>query len=242
MSLDISVTGSLPRPEIEFAPAAYEARRAALAKAESVANIDSVCDLDNAADALKEIASIRKGVETSRKDVKAPVLEVGRRIDSIAKDYLDPLDAQHKRLSTLIGSYQEAARAKAQREREEAAREQERALAEMREKMGAATTEEEIDSARHEAADRIAAAQVAAINAEGAKADGLTTRSNWKFEVEDIRVLFAARPELCIIEPNNAAIRAIVKNGQPLPGVRIWREAAAIVRGTAPVKLEDYDY
>jgi hypothetical protein len=56
--------------------------------------------------------------------------------------------------------------------------------------------------------------------------------------------LFKARPDLCVVTPNNAAIRAIVKasNGAAIPGVRVWQKSAAIVRGAAAVKAEDYDY
>jgi len=58
----------------------------------------------------------------------------------------------------------------------------------------------------------------------------------------DITALHAARPELCLIEPNNAAIRAVVKTGAQIPGLRVWQEAGAIVRGTTQIKPEEYDY
>jgi hypothetical protein len=247
MTAEITVTGSLPSPQIELVPAAFEARRVALEKSGNVKAIASVSDLDAAAAALTEIKALTKAVETSRKDVKAPVLEVGKRIDSVAKDYMAPLEAEGKRLSVLVGSYQEAARMKAEREREEAAKAQAEAIAEMQRKQAeavAAGDADAADAARAEAADKIAEAQLAAINAEGPKAEGITTRTNWKFEVADIDALFAARPELCIIEANGAAIRAVIKstNGKPIPGLRIWQEAAAVVRGTVAPKLEDYDY
>jgi hypothetical protein len=247
MTAEISVTGSLPRPEIELVPAAFEARRVALEKSGTIRAIASVTDLDAAAAALTHIKALTKAVETSRKDVKGPVLEVGRRIDAVAKDYMEPLESEGKRLSIMVGSYQEAARKKAEKEREEAARVQAEAIAEMNRKQTEAAAlgdEEAADAARAEAADKIAAAQLAVINAEGPKADGIVTRSTWKFEVADIRALFAARPELCIIEPNGAAIRAVIKasKGAAIPGLRIWQEAAAVVRSSGNVKLDDYDY
>jgi hypothetical protein len=30
--------------------------------------------------------------------------------------------------------------------------------------------------------------------------------------------------------------------GAKIPGLRVWQEAAAIVRVAAPVKVEEYDY
>jgi len=145
----------------------------------------------------------------------------------------------------IVGSYQEAQRRKAEKEREEAAKAQADAIAEMNAKQAEAVAngdEEAADAARAEAADKIAASQLAAINSEGPRPEGITSRTSWKFEVVDIAALYAARPELCVITPNNAAIRAVVKMGAKIPGLRVWQEAAAIVRVSAPVKVEEYDY
>jgi hypothetical protein len=103
--------------------------------------------------------------------------------------------------------------------------------------------EQAADAARAEAADKIAASQLAAINAEGPRADGIATRTSWKFEVVDIAAFYSALPELCIITPNNTAIRALIKHGvAKIPGLRVWQEASAIVRVSAPVKVEAFDY
>jgi hypothetical protein len=244
-TLEIVVSGSLPSPQIELSPAAFNARTLALEASGRIKAIASVSDLDAAAGALTKLKSLTRLVEDSRKEVKAPVLEVGRRIDGIAKDYLTPLEAEAKRLSVIVGSYQEAQRRKAEKEREEAAKAQADAIAEMNAKQAEAVAngdEEAADAARAEAADKIAASQLAAINAEGPKPDGITSRTSWKFEVVDIAALYAARPELVVLQPHNAAIRAVVKMGAKIPGLRVWQEAAAIVRVSAPVKVEEYDY
>lgn len=246
-TLEIIVSGSLPRPEIELSHAAFNARTLALEASGRIKAISSVADLDSAAEALTRLKSLTRSVEDSRKEVKAPVLEVGKRIDAVAKEYLAPLEAEAKRLSVVVGSYQEAQRRKAEKEREEAARAQAEAMAELSAKQAealAAGDEAAADAARAEAAEKIAASQLAALNAEGPAPAGITTRTSWKFEVVDITALHKARPELCLIEPNNAAIRAVVKasNGAALPGLRIWQEAGAIVRGTTPIKPEEYDY
>jgi hypothetical protein len=246
-SQQITVAGALPTPTIEIVPAAFEARRVALEASGNCKAIGSVMDLDAAASALTVIKGLTRSVEDSRKDVKGPVLEVGRRIDAVAKDYLTPLENEAKRLSAMVGSYQEAARRKAEKEREEAARAQQEALAEMARKQAAANAagdEAAADAARAEAADKIAEAQIAVANAEGPKPDGIVTKTAWKFEVTDIEELHKARPELVVLEPNNAAIRMVIKasNGKPLPGVRIWQEAGAIVRNAAAPKIEEFDY
>jgi hypothetical protein len=244
-TLEIVVSGSLPSPQIELSPAAFNARTVALEASGRIKAIASVADLDAAAGALTKLKSLTRSVEDSRKEVKAPVLEVGKRIDATAKDYLAPLEVEAKRLSVIVGAFQEAARRKAEKEREEAARVQAEALAELNAKQAEALAqgdEAAADAARAEAADKIAASQLAVIDAEGPKPQGIVTRTSWKFEVVDITALHAARPELCLIEPNNAAIRAVVKTGAQIPGLRVWQEAGAIVRGTTQIKPEEYDY
>lgn len=246
-NLQIQVVGSLPKPSIQIAPAAFEARRVALEAAGGCQEIGSVQDLEAAAAALTQVKALARSVEDSRKEVKNPVLEIGRQIDAVAKDYMSPLETEAKRLSAMVGSYQEAQRRKAEKEREEAARIQAEAVAEMARKQAEAVAqgdEAAADAARAEAADKIAEAQIALANAEGPKPDGIVTKTSWKFEVTDIAALHAARPELVVLSPNNAAIRAVVKasNGKPLPGVRCWQEAGAIVRGAAPVNVKKFDY
>ena len=244
-TLEIVVSGSLPSPQIELSVAAFNARTLALEASGRIKAIASVADLDAAAVALTKLKALTRSVEDSRKEVKAPVLEVCRRIDAVAKDYLTSLESESKRLSVIVGSYQEAQRRKAEKEREESAKAQADAIAEMNAKQAEAVAngdEEAADAARAEAADKIAASQLAAINAEGPRPEGITSRTSWKFEVVDIAELHAARPELCVITPNNAAIRAVVKMGAKIPGLRVWQEAAAIVRVAAPVKVEEYDY
>ena len=246
-NLEIIVSGSLPRPEIELSPAAFNARAAALLASGNVRAIGSVTDLDAAAAALTQIKSIVRLVEDSRKEVKAPVLEVGRRIDSVSKEYLAPLEAEASRLSVIVGSYQEAARRKSEKEREEAAKAQAAALEELARAQAAAVESGDAaaaDAARAVAADKIAESQMAVIAAEGPRLDGISTRTSWKFDVTDINALFSARPELCVVTPNNAAIRAVVKasKGAAIPGLRIWQEAGAIVRNAPAVNVSSFDY
>jgi hypothetical protein len=246
--LEISVSGQINALQIELTPSAFEARRVALVKASAVpAEITGISDLDAAAGALTTIKALTKAVEESRKDVKGPLLDTGRKIDAVAKDFVDSLNAEASRLSTMVGAYQEAQRRKAERVKAEEAQKQQEAIIEMQTKQAALQSEGKLDAAaadalRAEAADKIAESQLAAMKAEGPKADGVVTRTSWKFDVTDIDALHAARPDLCVITPNNAAIRAVIKNGKSIPGLRIWQEAAAVVRGAAKVNVEQYDY
>lgn len=245
--LQIVVHGEYPRPQVELAPSAFTAREVAIAKAQQITEITSITDLDDAAVALTLVKSLTRSVEDSRKEVKAPVLDIGKKIDQVAKDYLAPLEVEAKRLSVMVGSYQEAQRRKAERARQEAAEKEAAAMEALRIEQVAAVAEgdaEAADAARAKAADAIAEAQLDLQAASGPHLDNVTTRTNWKFEVTDIEELYKSAPHLCVIEPNNAAIRAVIKasNGKAVKGLRIWNEAAAIIRNTKTVNPEQYDY
>ena len=65
------------------------------------------------------------------------------------------------------------------------------------------------------------------------KLEGLSLRSEVKFEVTNIQALYEAFPGMVLLSPNNAAIKAQLKTlpaGQSLPGVRHWKEAKTSVR------------
>lgn len=116
----------------------------------------------------------------------------------------------------------EADERRAQAEKEAAAAEEARKAAE-------AKAEQE----RNEAAKAMAAQNTRVSMSVAPKLEGLSLRSETKFEVTDIHALHAHIPALVILTPNNAAIKAQLKTlpeGQSLPGVRHWKEAKTSVR------------
>lgn len=252
----LTIAGPVDRPQVTIPPAAHEARRVALQIARSVTEVVDASTQRTAAEALATVKQLSAQMEAGRKLVKEPVLAAGKLIDQTAKDFVADLDAEAKRLSLLVGTYQEAERRKAQAAQEEAARREqmirEEAARREREVLAAAragqvpdvesalaTVQDEADAAIIQERQQVALASVAA-------PDGVSVRKNWKFEVVDVKKLFAAHPELCVIEPNAAAIRAVIKHRQDIPGLRIWSETAAVatVRAAtaAPSRVESYDY
>lgn len=232
---------------IELTPSAFEARRVAIAAAEQVKEIASIVDADQAAQALAKVKSIEKAFETSKAEAKRPVIDAGRAIDAMAKEYLAPLQEASRRISAILGTYQDTQRRKAERQRQEAAEAEAEAIRDKQAKQAELSaagklTAEAVDQLNAEAADKIADAQISAMQAVGPVVAGITLRTPKKFEVVDIKALFAARPELCLIEPNKAAIRAILKQETEIPGLRIWTEAAAVTRSAGTVNVENYDY
>jgi hypothetical protein len=247
MSEQLSVTGPVTQPTIELTPSAYEAQRVALAAALTVEAITDINTADHASRVLSELKGLEKAIEASKAINKRPIIDAGRMIDVIVRDYLGPVQEASKRISSLLGTYQENLRRKSERQRQEAAAAEAAAIAEMQAKQASLAaagelTPEAIDATNAEAADKIAEAQISAMAATGPQVAGVSLRAPKKFEVIDIKQLFAARPELCLIEPNKAAIRAVLKQETSIPGLRIWSEASAVVRSAAPVAIEQYDY
>lgn len=84
-----------------------------------------------------------------------------------------------------------------------------------------------------EAEQAIVQARISAANVAAQKPAGIATRSEVRFEVENITALYEAAPYLVTLTPNTAAIKSALKSlsaGQHLPGVRHWWESKAIVR------------
>lgn len=68
--------------------------------------ITDASSAQRAAEVLKELKAFTRGIESARKDVKAPVLELSKRIDDLAKELNGELDREADRISKLIGTWQ----------------------------------------------------------------------------------------------------------------------------------------
>lgn len=306
-------------------------RTAAERRDELLARVKAAPDVTNqetatlAADLLRELKGFSRVIEASRADVKAPVLDLAKRIDEMARTLTADVDALARVIGSNLAAWQaeqnriaerlkreawereEAIRREAEakeraaqekvrqeaevaRRREEEARRQAEAaqareqaaklaLQRAEEQAAAAKTKKQREAAEaarmaanaaetsareaqekaaneqrqaemaeHERQQRlesearareeqttnaIVAARVEVAQAAPAKQAGIATQMEVKFEVEDIVALYEAQPAFVLLSPNNAAIKAALKNlrnDQKIPGVRHWREAKSIVR------------
>jgi hypothetical protein len=236
LSPAVLTLAGLSEAKIVLAPDANERRATALSAARAITSVSDAFDAETAADALRTVSDLAKQVEAARAVVKAPVLELGKKIDSTAKDFSADLEAEKVRLSRLLGEFQAVERAKAE-EVQRAAAAEARRLAEEAARAAAdvefATNGAEADRAQQVAAQAETAAieaRVAVAAAAPVKPRGVAVREVWKFEVTDLAALYKARPDLCVIEANSPLIRETVKVNQTIPGLRIWKEAAASTR------------
>jgi hypothetical protein len=235
MSTALTLTG-LQNTQLGIVPEVYTRRDVAVLEARQITSIGDAFEAESAADALRAVSTIAKEIEEARKIVKDPVLALGKKIDETAKTFVADLITEKDRLQRLLGDHQAAEQRKADKLRREAQEEADRLA---REAATAARAAERAttDGQAEQAQQAAAVAEVKAVEARVAVADikrdgpsGTMLRQAYKFEVTDINALFKARPDLCVIEPNGAAIRAQIPHNQNIPGLRIWQEAKASVR------------
>lgn len=158
--------------QIEITPAAAEQKRIIVEAARAVVAVTDLPSCDLAQSRLKSLATIRTSVESSRKLVKAPVIDLGKKIDGIAADFVAEVIAEESRLSGLVAEYAREQQ-RIQRERELAAeRERQRIERERHEaEMAAQREAARIERERQEAERAAHEAELARLRAEAAKSE-----------------------------------------------------------------------
>lgn len=233
---------------VTIAPSAFEIRETAIDFAKSVFEVTNDTEEKLAVEALRELKALSKGVETTRTQLKAPILDAGRNLDSAAKTFLGPVAAEEVRLQQMLNRFAadkaEAARKlEAERQKElqrierERLAEEDRIRKEAEKAVEAAPTFVEAMQAQKTAEARIEAAQVNAaamapsVPVVATRAEGSSVQQPWTFEVEDIAALYKARPELCSITPKRAEILTLIRAGtREIPGLKIRQETKVVVR------------
>jgi hypothetical protein len=247
----LTLRGQLPI--VTLTPASEAERDAIIKRLVSVTQVACDAQLDQATEVLRDTKTLEKAVESARKLVKAPVIALGKQIDSVADQFLARMTDAHLLLQNRVNAYvaerererevQEAARraeaARIEAEREAAARVIEDRLAA---DLAKANTERQRASALARAEVKLA--DVASEAAEGfsqlpavattERPEGLSIRTPWQYEVLDVAKLYAARPDLCVLEAAPRAIRNALSGGmRNCPGLRIWQEVKATVAARA---------
>lgn len=160
---------------ITVTPEAEQLKATALEASRRVVAVTDQDSCDIAQARIKALAAIRIGVDKSREAVKKPVLEKGREIDDLAREFAAEVVAEEARLTGLVNEYareqqriaREAAAA-AERERQRIEREEHEArMAALRAEQEAERQRMEAERARHEAEmERLRAARAADAEAE----------------------------------------------------------------------------
>jgi hypothetical protein len=234
------ITPNLGDAQVTAADAARLERDELVLRAAVITTVTDRIDADHATNVLRDLTAFSKRIEAARAEAKAPALDLGRRIDALAKELAHTVATEAARVSRVVGAFEAEERRKAEAARiaaeAEAARiryDAERKANEARRLAGNQVEgEKAADLVRDQAVEQIVAVRQAAAVAVAPKQAGTAVREDVCFEVLDIRALYAAHPELVNMEPNGTAIRAILRNAPNLqvPGLRHWREAKLNVR------------
>lgn len=237
MSEALIITGSM---QITAADEARAQRDDLLTQAASVTTVADRIDADSATAVLRELKAYAARIEEARSRAKAPALEIGRKIDALAKELVAAVTTEAGRIAKVVGAYEleekrkaDEARYAAEAEARRIAQEAERAAAKARAAApDALAADRAADAIAEKAVAQVVAVRQQAATVAPARQTGTQVREDVCFEVTDIRALYQAHPELVTLEPNGTAIRAILRANPNLqvPGLRHWREAKLSVR------------
>lgn len=240
MSESILITPSLGTALVSAAESARTERDALLHQAALVTTVADRIDADDATNVLRNLKGFLTAIEAQRTAAKAPVLDIGRRIDALAKELVDEVSGHANRISRVIGTFETEERRRAEETRRAAEAEAQRVAAEAQRKADEARRNAKTAEAADRAADavnEVAQQQIVSLKQTAASATvpkqaGTQVREDVCFEVTDIKKLYADSPHLVTLEPNGSAIRAILRANPNLqvPGLRHWRESKLNVR------------
>jgi hypothetical protein len=191
----------------EVTPGAFELKTRALELCKPIRVVTTPDEQTKAVAALREVKAVLNGMESTRKAVKRPVLDLGKRIDDLAHGFTQELEKQYGRLSGMINHYQ---RKQLQAKAEEVGKikSNEMLAAELREKAAILRDDANVagDLPHHEAmmreADKLESqafdlemsTELAVVSGVD-KPPGLVVRNRINFEVIDPIVFCQAYPQ-----------------------------------------------
>jgi hypothetical protein len=202
--------------EPEITPSAYALQKAAIAAAKPILKVETDEEQAVAVAAMQLLKNLRSGMETTRKLVKAPVLDLGKRIDAKAADFLEEPEREEKRLAGLINHRQreimEAQRKEQQRiEREQAEVLRLEAEAKRKREEAERANDDKLkaEAKKLEAAafDKKMEAEVSGTEIVVSKPKGLIVKQRLNFEVTDAIALCHALPRFFHWNPETETLK-----------------------------------
>lgn len=134
MKTDILTLAGIGETHLSATDSARTERDRLLILASSVATIASADEADAAARAMRALKGFTRQIEDSRVTVKNPILELGKRVDSLARELTSDLENESTRLSRMLGAWQAEERRKEEEAQRKARAEEERIYREAQEK------------------------------------------------------------------------------------------------------------
>lgn len=227
-------------------PTAAQRRALLLGQASEVELVDSPEVQAIAVAVCSDLQREMKETEAARKSILTPYLSLTRFVNATAEAHVGGLDREYRRITQAIGAFQATERERVAREEQlrkeaadrlaraesDAAAAAEKALVELN-KAGAGEAElakaVEAETAAVVAANAFVRAVVAPPPAV-IRETGMSVKPTVCWEVTNMHDLYAHNKSLVRLEPNKAAINAIVAVGVEIPGLKIWTETKVSVR------------
>jgi|688.fasta_scaffold01708_10 hypothetical protein len=229
---------------LTITPQAEEQKRNLLVAS---AHVNSVTNNDESADAayhMRSLAQMRILVDKSRKEIKEPVIRIGKLIDATAKNFLAEIEDEEARIKRLVGDHAEAV-AVLQQEREAAeraafeyahkAREAAETAQDAAESTGKMSDIVAAKQAEQERQDTLAARMEASNDLASTKiAQGV--RFAWDFEVCSIKTLHYVTEGLTEVTVKRSAILEHFKKLESLNlNVATWAETVGLRAFKKPI-------
>ena len=204
---------------IEIVAEAEQMKIEALMSSKGIGSVTDGFEATIAAKAQSALRNLIKGIEESRKVAKSPVLDIGREIDGIAKDYIDEVKDEELRIAKLLGAFQKVERDKKIEAERQARVEEQKIL--VKATQDALETGQDIQQHDNAMQKIVALRQQAAAKHEAVA--GVKVRTITKFEIVDEAKTFKARPDLFSLDDKK--IRAALKLTTTIPGLKVWDES-----------------
>lgn len=202
-------------------------------------NVATPEQAQTAADALRSLRDFTKLIETSRVTVKAPVLELTKKIDGLAKELTSELDAEVTRIGRIIGEWQAAERRKVE-EAERKAREEEQRI--WREALEKERVEQERIAREAKAVADKAAAEAKALEEKSARARTEAGREKALQEAETKRIQAQIQADtLREQQEQERAVRALAASRE-VAQARIAAANITVAKSAGVATKEDVAY
>jgi hypothetical protein len=189
----------------EITADAFQLREKAVALAKPIQKVATEQEQTAAVAALRELKAIRTGMESTRKAVKAPVLDLARKIDNIAGDFVSEIIDEELRLQGMINHYQRK-QLDAQREEQERLQREAQTAEELKRKAEQETNPERKSDLEARALDMELGSEVSAPLAV-AKPKGLVVRERVNFKLTDAIVFCQGYPQFWKWNTENESLK-----------------------------------
>ena len=229
MDNQIVITPDIDSTEITILESSIVSRDSLIQRANEISKITDSREADNAALVLKDITTMLKKTEEARTTTKKPVLELGKKIDAVAKEFSAPLQEAKNRCSELIVAYNLEVERKRKEEEERIRKEQEEAQRKLQEAKEKSENNPNSFEAFISGRDEVKEAEKAVEKASQLtptllpkKASGTSTYIVKSFEITNEQELLKSHPEL--FSPDEKKIRAFIKlipDNAIIPGLKI---------------------